>query len=608
MADKLITMLCVHGLGDHRTSDWETSWAAAVDAAFPKIPGLRPVFKFVTYDDIFAEIDITPLDCAAALWKLGTSGLFGPARARGVLTDIAERIKWTAGYVVAWVEREDFQRQSRKRILDAVAQYQPDVILAHSLGSLVTYDAFSHDDAAKASVSGILQKATYVTLGSQIGNPFVIRNLTPGRIAPLPVKQWHHLYNIHDSVFTAEIRIWDATNFTQTNTPFDIDGIADHAPESYFGHQGTIQNVWRSIAAGAKNAKAFGPAARIPRTVRPATTVKKRQKALLVGINDYPDPANRLEGCVNDVFTMSKVLQSCGLPPETIRVCLDDRATAQGIIDRLKWLLDDPKPGDELVFYYSGHGARIPEYGENFEPDRHVETLVAHDFDWTMEKAVTDDQIYELYSQLPYETRLIMIFDCCHSGGIHRDSGPRPRGINPPDDIRHRELKWDPETDMWVRRDFRPINKEFTTAKEKAELYFGKDGATSRIGRAGMLRGLTQSQHNRLKQRAGTSEPYGPYLPMIIEACAEEEFSYEYRDGATSHGAFTYSLAKILDRQRQQGRSVTFSQLVDKTRDQLQYLQFAQVPQLLGPTKFLDAKVPWTLANRTQPGRRTVRA
>ena len=35
----------------------------------------------------------------------------------------------------------------------------------------------------------------------------------------------------------------------------------------------------------------------------------------------------------------------------------------------------------------------------------------------------------------------------------------------------------------------------------------------------------------------------GPYLPLIIEACGEDEFSYEYRHGATSHGAFTFSLA-----------------------------------------------------------------
>ena len=62
---------------------------------------------------------------------------------------------------------------------------------------------------------------------------------------------------------------------------------------------------------------------------------------LVVGINDYPEASQRLEGCVNDVFTMSAVLQERGFEPEAIRTCLDGRATADGILSRLRWLLDD---------------------------------------------------------------------------------------------------------------------------------------------------------------------------------------------------------------------------------------------------------------------------
>src|SRR5262249_26085584 len=35
----------------------------------------------------------------------------------------------------------------------------------------------------------------------------------------------------------------------------------------------------------------------------------------------------------------------------------------------------------------------------------------------------------------------------------------------------------------------------------------------------------------------------GPYLPIIYEACKEQELAYEYRHGVTSYGAFTYSLS-----------------------------------------------------------------
>lgn len=589
---RTLKILGVHGLGDHRTSDWKEKWSKALTESFPAVEGLSLDCRYVTYDDIFEKTKLTAWECAKAFWKLTASGVSSIGRReRGVLTDISDRIQWTAGYVVAWVEDEDFKRKSRKRILDAVRENQPDIILAHSLGSMITYDAFSHEDAREVEVRRILENARYVTLGSQIGNPFVVSNLTNGRIQQLDVKFWHHLYNREDDVFTAEIRLWEAANFRQTDTPFDDDGFADHSAESYLGHRATIENVWRPIVGDAAGARTIGAMPAVLARRAPARQ-RKAQKALLVGINNYPEEANRLEGCINDVFTMSSVLQECGVPPEAIRTCLDDRATANGILDRMKWLLDDPKPGDELIFYYSGHGARVPQYGDDFEPDHHVEVLVPWDFDWTPEKAISDDQIYGLYSQLPYDCRLIMIFDCCHSGGIHRDGGLRPRGLTPPDDIRHRELKWDIKTQMWVGRDFKRINEDFTRQKETAIDYFGRDGATKRLGRAAMLRGLTAGKYNRLKKEAAKSRPVGPYLPLIIEACAEEQFSYEYRHGATSHGAFTFSLASILRREKAVKRSINFDQLVAKVRDQLAELKYDQTPQILGPTAIRRHKVP----------------
>lgn len=585
---KTFTFLGVHGLGDHRTSDWRDKWSKALSASFPVAGDVKLNCQYVTYDDIFEKTNLTAWECARAFWKLTASGVSSIGRRdRGVLSDISDRIRWTAGYVVAWVEDEAFKRKSRKRILDAVRAIQPDVILAHSLGSLVTYNAFSHKDAQEAKVRDILRNAQYVTLGSQIGNPFVVSNLTNGRIQPLDVKFWHHLYNKEDDVFTAPIRLFEGANFRQVDTPFDDEGFADHSAERYLGHRATIENVWRPISSQAIGARVLGSMPTVLARGAPKAR-RKTQKALLIGINEYPQEANRLEGCVNDVFTMSSVLQECGVPPEAIRTCLDDRATTQGILERMKWLLDDPKPGDELIFYYSGHGARIPQYGDDFEPDHHLETLVPWDFDWTPEKAISDDQIYGLYSQLPYDCRLIMIFDCCHSGGIHRDGGLRPRGLTPPDDIRHRELKWDTRTQMWVRRDFERINKNFTRQKGTETDYFGRNGATKRLGRAAMLRSLSTAEYNRLKKQGKKSQPVGPYLPLIIEACAEEQLSYEYRHGATSYGAFTFSLASILRREK----SITFEQLIDKVRAQLEELQYAQTPQILGPTAVRRHKVP----------------
>jgi hypothetical protein len=309
-----------------------------------------------------------------------------------------------------------------------------------------------------------------------------------------------------------------------------------------------------------------------------------------VGINDYPQESDRLEGCVNDVFLMSSVLQEGGFPPESIRVCLDERATAKGITDRLRWLLDDPRPGDERVFYYSGHGATIPEYGENLEPDRKAETLVPWDFDWSPERAIVDDQIYALYSQLPYGTRFAMILDCCHSGGMHRQGGPKVRGLSPPDDIRHRELKWSKDKDMWVDRDWRPLNKKFSSDPKASAAFFGKEGVSTRLGRASLVRSRPEDEYKREKRRVG-SPKLGPFLPLIIEACQEKQFSYEYRHGVTSYGAFTYSMCLELRARKR----ISFDKLVDVTKARLKELKYDQEPQILGPAVVRSARVPWVV-------------
>jgi metacaspase-1 len=589
MATKTLKMMCVHGLGDQRLTAWKTEWASALNAAFPCGDDFVLEFQFVTYDEIFAGLDQSVFDYAAAAAKLAASGVTSIFRRRGVFSDLSERVRWTAGYVVSWVENEAFQTATRKLILDAVKEGQPDVVLAHSLGSLITYNAFGHADAAKPEIARLLAKTQYVTLGSQLANPFVKGNLVNGRLLPLKVDFWHHLYNVHDNVFTAPISLPDMADFRQTDTPFDDPGVADHSATSYFTNRATISNVWRSIARSELDSAAERRRFRSLSRPVPKSPVRKRQKALLVGINDYPDPKMRLEGCVNDVFTMSATLQQCGVPANDIRVCLDDRATADGIMTRMTWLLDDPKPGDEIIFYYSGHGARVPEYGENLEPDHFVETLVPWDFDWTPERFIADDQIFDLYSQLPYDCRFVMIFDCCHSGGIHRDSGIRPRAITPPDDIRHRELKWDTKTEMWVARDFQRINRAFTRDKKAAAEFFGADGATQRLGRGSMARRLSQKQYDERKKTEKDLAP-GPYLPLIIEACGEAEFSYEYRHGATSHGAFTYSLANILKRRQK----LTFRELVKQTGDQLADLGYDQRPNILGPNFVMDHAIPWT--------------
>jgi len=354
--------------------------------------------------------------------------------------------------------------------------------------------------------------------------------------------------------------------FRQVDTLFNVRGI-DHDGALYLGHTGAVSAVWQDLASrtralGVPAVRARGAASTAPvsrATALSAKLTKARQaksrpqmRALLVGIADYQDQSNNLEGPVNDVFNMSATLQELGFDADDIRIVLNDRATAAGIRERLKWLLADPRDGDQRVFFFAGHGAQIPGYGSSAEVDRLDECLVPYDFDWGQGRAITDDEFAALYSQLPYGTQFTAVLDCCHSGGIARAGGVRPRGITPPDDIRHRSICWDKETQMWLPRE--RFEKKKIGAKQGAtgrgvkraadrQAWVGESGAVQRLGRGTSLWLPSDSAYRRARKRNGHA---GPYTPILLEACAEGELAYEYRHGVVSHGAFTFALCGAL--------------------------------------------------------------
>jgi len=581
-----LKILGVHGIGDHHSDlAWQDQWKTAIESGLRRwSPSIECEFSFLLHDSIFASYPITAIDVAQAVAKLGASGIIhsiGDAisglftRRRGFVQDLSSSVRWTAGMVVQWAENDGLRAKTRKALLRAVKEFDPDVICAHSLGTLISYDTFVRG-TGRTAIAG----RRLITFGSQIGNPFV-RSTLGGRIVPLRrAKDWYHLYNSEDAAFASPIDL-DAANFVQVSTEFDEPGMLDHSAVEYLSHPNTVTDVWREIAA----AKPLPGVRAVTSPAKPRVA----RRALLVGINDYPNPASRLEGCVNDVFRVSATLQESGYNPEDIRTVLNERATAATILDRLHWLLDGVKDGDERVFYYSGHGAQIPAYGEGETVDRQDECLVAYDFNWDRDTAVTDDQFYDLYSQLPYGARFIAVLDCCHSGGMTRAGGSKIRGIEPPDDIRHRLLEWDKELQMWRERALKPLLPELREKEERKD-FVGANGSKRRLGRALPLRPENDRKYDRERKEAGH---FGPYMPLLLEACQENQFAHEYRDGVTSYGAFTFALTERLRQSRLLKRTTTFEALVQSVSESLKRLGYDQDPSLVGPGKVKSAAIPW---------------
>lgn len=579
-----LKLLCVHGIG-HQEADpnFQSSWRAAIGQAVGSIdPQCEYAIDFFQFDDLIDKSSASGLAYTAAFLRLLSSfvvnGVGDELRSARGFGDVPEVFKRTVVMVAKWVANDDLRATLRAEFAMAVGASEYDAVLAHSLGSLICYDTLAHQP-------DLLNKGTLVTFGSQIGHP-AIRDLFAGRIQMPDLGRWTHLYNPDDHVLTAPIRIIDE-KFKQIDEPFDIpNDLLNHDATWYLSHRNTVDSVWRALVGAEDSAsRALVATAKFKTELH-----RPNKRALLIGINDYPDPANRLEGCVNDVFAMSALLQDSTFEPDEIRIVLNERATRSAILDRLHWLLDGVKKGDQRFLFYSGHGAQIPGYDAQGKPDHIDECLVPYDFDWSLDHAIIDKQFCELYSQLPYDSWFVAVFDCCHSGGMSRAGGPLVRGLSPPDDIRHRALQWDQTLRMWVPRPFEPLNKSLFASRQ-GQAYLGQNGAVRRLGRASTLRTFD----NRVFDRTcGALRHEGPFLPILMEACGEEQLSYEYRDGGASYGAYTFCLTRTLAENRIQKRNLTFAKLHETVSAKLKTLKYGQTPGLLGAKDLLGEQIPWT--------------
>jgi hypothetical protein len=148
-----------------------------------------------------------------------------------------------------------------------------------------------------------------------------------------------------------------------------------------------------------------------------------KNKALLVGINKYPDPRNELKGCVNDILDMEHFIteRSKVYPKENIKKLTNKDATKKGIITNLKWLIEGAVAGDQLLFHYSGHGAQAPTLFTSLEKDGLDEIICPYDFDGTNNTSLRDKEFAQLFAAIPKGVHFVWISDSCHAEDLSRD-------------------------------------------------------------------------------------------------------------------------------------------------------------------------------------------
>ena len=612
-------VMCIHGIGhqEERKDVWREDWVASITKAIDEWdPAIKLEIHQFAYDDLFETADSSSLVYLTAMAKLlkswvvhsGERDIFG----------LVDKYRWTIGMVAQFVALNDLRIDLRNKLAAEIADFAPEVILAHSLGGLIAYDTLSSSTtrAQVASFDGRL-----ITFGTQVAHPAVC-DVFGGRIQyPQALARWWNFYNENDLLFTRSFVLPESPYFKEVRTPFEF-GFINHDADHYLAHEQARSECWREWVLGSGGPRGIAAAAKKPGArgkvnvkaappvvlTAPAKSQRPKLRALLVGIAEYANPGYALEGPVNDVFLVSQTLQEMGVDADSIRVALNERATAVAIRERLAWLMADARDDDIMFFYFSGHGAQVPAYGRDAEVDHIDECLVPYDFDWQAGNAIFDDEFAALYSQLPYRSKLVAMLDCCHAGGMQRGGAPGAivvqgaRTIGMPDDIRHRALRWDKKSQMWLPRKAllaaghklkaemmaeesskaAVVNAPTVSATIKVEGRVGLDGTLRRFGRAQTLRGDSPADYEERRKEYGHE---GPYMPILLEACAENQSAYEYQHGSVSYGAFTYALCESLNMGRtpvKKAPALTFETLIEATKKRVKPVASGpQTPQLV---------------------------
>ncbi len=143
-----------------------------------------------------------------------------------------------------------------------------------------------------------------------------------------------------------------------------------------------------------------------------------KSKAFLFGLN-YAGTPSALQGCINDVKDMADFLGTkLKIPCEVYTdETTPESTTAQGLIGRLMDItLQSWSDNLEFIWiHYSGHGSYIRDTNRD-ELDGQDECLVPSDY--AKSGMISDDMINIIFRRLNPKTRVVCVFDCCHSGTI----------------------------------------------------------------------------------------------------------------------------------------------------------------------------------------------
>ncbi len=164
------------------------------------------------------------------------------------------------------------------------------------------------------------------------------------------------------------------------------------------------------------------------------------RRALLIG-----SQTGGLTGVHGDIEVMDDALTKLGF---TTMPTVGADATTDEIVARYRGLIQDSRPDDAVLVYYSGHGGRQPNplAGAGSTSPTWLQYIVPTDFDdrsGGRARCVLAEELSALQAELTGRTRNVtVVLDCCHAARMSRGSSALPKAngrlVLPADDLARR--------------------------------------------------------------------------------------------------------------------------------------------------------------------------
>lgn len=158
------------------------------------------------------------------------------------------------------------------------------------------------------------------------------------------------------------------------------------------------------------------------------SATNSRKLALLVGVNNYQNIVS-LKGSITDVYLQRELLiHRFGFNPQDVLVVSDESAikpTRQGILQAFEeHLIKQAKPGDTVVYHFSGHGSQVSDPDSGFEDNLNStfvpsDRIISQSGNQKTVSDITGKTLFLLMSAINTEN-LTVVLDSCYAGGGKR--------------------------------------------------------------------------------------------------------------------------------------------------------------------------------------------